>query len=209
MFIEQRAAPYLIVSGAVFITAGLYLGGPVIFYMYDGEPMQSRLYLFLRSALWSVIMPGTVAVYIPYKIVTVWSPSGVAYSPALLIPAIILLIAGISILLSSIWNFATVGRGTLSPIDAPRRLVITGFYRYVRNPMYIGVLAIVLGESLLFGSAVLAGYAAGLFLVFNLFIMLYEEPALRKRFGEPYRRYCESVGRWLPGRPYRREESEV
>lgn len=110
--------------------------------------------------------------------------------------------AGACILLWCIYAFARHGKGTLSPVDPARRLVVSGLYRYVRNPMYLGVTTVLLGETLFFKSMPLLGYTGLVFLLFNLFIRLYEEPYLRRQFGEAYERYCEKVGRWLPGRPY-------
>ncbi|MHC4532006.1 MAG: methyltransferase family protein [Planctomycetota bacterium] len=161
-----------------------------------------RLVLFLRSLFWTVLVPGTVTLYIPYLIVTRWSPTTIAPWNVAQLLSLILIVPGAAILLHCIRSFAVIGRGTLSPLDAPRHLVVQGLYRYVRNPMYLGVLMILLGEALLFGSVVLLGYAVGWFVLINLVIVLYEEPALRSRYGESYQRYCRAVGRWLPGRPF-------
>lgn len=158
--------------------------------------------LFLRSLFWTVLVPGTVTLYIPYLIVTRWDPTNIAHWQIPQLLGLVLIAPGAVILLHCIRNFAVIGRGTLSPLDAPRRLVVQGLYRYMRNPMYSGVIMILLGEALLFESASLLGYAVGCFVLFNLVIVLYEEPALRSRFGESYERYCRAVGRWLPGRPF-------
>lgn len=163
----------------------------------------NTLFLFLRSLFWTVLMPGTVTIYIPYLIVTRWSPAAITRLGAAQLLSLIPILLGAAILLHCIRSFAVIGRGTLSPLDAPRLLVIKGLYRYIRNPMYVGVILILLGEALLFESLVLLEYAAGCFVLFNLMIMLYEEPALRSRFGESYLRYCRAVGRWLPGKPFK------
>jgi protein-S-isoprenylcysteine O-methyltransferase Ste14 len=97
-----------------------------------------------------------------------------------------------------ILEFARTGRGTLSPVDPPRVLVVHGLYRYVRNPMYLSVTAIVLGEAVLSGSTGLVVYWAVWFAAANLFVVFYEEPNLRRRFGAEYDRYMKAVGRWLP-----------
>jgi protein-S-isoprenylcysteine O-methyltransferase Ste14 len=99
--------------------------------------------------------------------------------------------------------FGKFGKGTLSPLDPARHLVINGLYRYVRNPMYVGVMIILAGEAVWFWSLTLVLYAIVVFVLFNVFIIIYEEPYLRKQFGESYDRYRERVGRWIPGRPYR------
>lgn len=148
-------------------------------------------------------MPGAVTLYIPYLILTRWSPAAITRWNVPRLLSLLPIISGAAILLHCIRNFATIGRGTLSPLDAPRRLVVKGLYRYLRNPMYVGVILILLGEALLFESLALLKYAAACFVLFNLMIILYEEPALRSRFGESYEHYCRAVGRWLPGRPFR------
>jgi protein-S-isoprenylcysteine O-methyltransferase Ste14 len=105
---------------------------------------------------------------------------------------------GAGLLAACIWEFARSGRGTLSPVDPPRELVIRGLYRYVRNPMYLSVTTIILGELLLTRSQALLAYWALWFLAANLFVIGYEEPTLRRRFGAPYEQYISQVGRWLP-----------
>jgi len=96
------------------------------------------------------------------------------------------------------WDFTFAGRGTPAPIDPPKELVVRGLYRYVRNPMYVGILSILLGEALLFASGRLLEYTAVVFTFFFLFVVLYEEPMLRQKFGESYRQYCKNVSRWFP-----------
>ncbi len=96
------------------------------------------------------------------------------------------------------WDFTFTGRGTPAPIDPPKELVVRGLYRYVRNPMYVGILSILLGEAFLFASQRLFEYAAVAFLFFFLLVVLYEEPILRQKFGESYRQYCKNVSRWIP-----------
>jgi protein-S-isoprenylcysteine O-methyltransferase Ste14 len=141
-------------------------------------------------------------VYIPYLIVTRWRPTAFPGWDVAQGLSLIPMVVGAAILLHCIRMFAWVGRGTLVPFDAPRKLVVQGLYRYVRNPMYVGVLLILLGEALLFESVALLEYAAGWFVVINLVVLLYEEPMLRSQFGESYERYRRAVGRWVPGKPY-------
>jgi len=136
-------------------------------------------------------------VLIPYFIL---SRRGVLHWDAVGLPGLVAIALGASILIRCIVDFARVGRGTLAPVDPPLTLVIRGLYRYVRNPMYVGVVLVLLGESALFGSTSLLLYAALFFLLANLFVMVYEEPSLRARFGEPYEQYRRSVGRWIPRR---------
>jgi len=98
------------------------------------------------------------------------------------------------------WDFATAGQGTPAPIDPPKHLVVKGLYRFVRNPMYAGVLLLLAGESLAFQSLRILTYAAIVFVVANLFVIFYEEPALKRKFGAEYEEYLRSVTRWIPGR---------
>src|SRR4029079_10146656 len=95
------------------------------------------------------------------------------------------------------------GRGPPAIYDPPRELVVAGLYRYVRNPQYVGVVLVILGEALLTGMAVLFGYATLMAVVYHLFVRYYEEPTLGRLFGESYARYREAVPRWLPRRPGR------
>jgi protein-S-isoprenylcysteine O-methyltransferase Ste14 len=105
---------------------------------------------------------------------------------------------GAVILLWSFWNFLAQGRGTPAPIDPPKELVATGFYRYVRNPMYGGVLGIVIGHFVWFGYWNLLIYAAIVFVAFHVFVRYYEEPTLRRMFGASYEEYLKRVPRWIP-----------
>jgi len=109
-----------------------------------------------------------------------------------------LIVAGLPILLDSFARFALQGLGTPAPVMPPKRLVVTGFYRYVRNPIYIAVTALIVGQGLLFGSVTLLEYGAIVWGVFFLFVVAHEEPALGEQFGDEYKRYRANVRRWLP-----------
>jgi protein-S-isoprenylcysteine O-methyltransferase Ste14 len=112
--------------------------------------------------------------------------------------ALLCIAIGSVLLGACIREFFRSGRGTLSPADPPKDLVVRGLYRYVRNPMYLSVTLIILGEFLLTGSRGLLLYWAVWFLGANLFVLGYEEPTLRRRFGPAYEQYVRTVGRWLP-----------
>ena len=118
--------------------------------------------------------------------------------------AVCLFALGVALYLRAVWDFAVLGKGTPAPIDAPKRLVVQGIYRYTRNPLYISMLTAIAGWAALFGTAVLVGYAAGLFVVYSLFIRFHEEPRLARVFGEEYAAYTQQVGRWLPRLPRRK-----
>ena len=116
-----------------------------------------------------------------------------------------LIAAGAITVVECFGRFALKGLGTPAPVAPTERLVVSGLYRYVRNPMYIGVVAAIVGQALLFGSALLLQYAALVWLFFFAFVVLYEEPALRRRFGSSYQDYRANVRRWWPRiRPWQR-----
>ena len=96
------------------------------------------------------------------------------------------------------WDFAFAGEGTPAPIDPPKMLVWQGLYRIVRNPIYVGVLLVLLGEAILFESQMLLAYVPVVWLWLHLFTVYYEEPTLRKKFGDVYEQYCAAVPRWIP-----------
>ena len=152
-----------------------------------------------NTLLFTILVPTTVAGWIPWRL----HGNAQATSNVLLVLLSILLIAiGIAIYLhTAFWGFALRGRGTPAPIAPPKRLVVEGLHRYVRNPMYIGVLLIVVGQGILFESMALLRYAAAIWLVAHLFVLLYEEPALQRKFGDEYREYRQRVPRWLPRIP--------
>ena len=153
---------------------------------------------FLKTALFTLVVPGSVAVLIPLLI----AGDRAAGGGATRVLAFALLALGALVYLRSAWDFASFGRGTPAITDAPGRLVTRGFYRYTRNPMYVAVLSAVAGWAILYGAPVLWAYGAAIFVFLSLFIRLYEEPRLTREFGEEYVAYMERVGRWLtlPGR---------
>jgi protein-S-isoprenylcysteine O-methyltransferase Ste14 len=153
--------------------------------------------LALKNAVFTFLAPGTVAVIVPWLIVRDSRPivGIVSWLGAAVIGA------GIALYLWCVWNFATVGRGTPAPWDAPRRFVATGPYRWVRNPMYIAVVTVVLGEAWLFASLPLAIYGLLVAAFFHGFVVLYEEPSLTDTFGDEYLAYRAAVSRWIPRPP--------
>src|SRR5258706_10777414 len=100
------------------------------------------------------------------------------------------------VLLRCVWDFFVIGKGTLAPIDPPRFLVVQGLYRFTRNPVYNGVIALILGEAWLFGSVALVEYALLVLVFFHLLVVFHEEPTLESQFGESYRAYRRAVPRW-------------
>jgi protein-S-isoprenylcysteine O-methyltransferase Ste14 len=109
-------------------------------------------------------------------------------------------VLGFAVALRCIWDFGWTGHGTPAPFAPPQRLVVVGFYRYVRNPMYVGFFVGWLGLWIIFGraSVIAIAVACAVLLGVHLFVMFYEEPTLRRKFGADYERYCENVRRWIP-----------
>ena len=145
----------------------------------------------LKTLIFTILVPGTVCVYVPLRLL---GPGPHPLKWLGLLPVT----AGIAVYLWCAWDFATAGRGTPLVFDAPKRLVARGLYRFVRNPMYWGILLILLGEALGFGSSAILYYALLVALLFHAFVVFYEEPALRRKFGPSYEQYRRSVPRWIP-----------
>ena len=161
--------------------------------------LASTIWLALRSIAWTILFPGLVAGYLPWRFFGLARVAVSVRNPIQLL-GLLCIGLGATLLGVCVWEFARSGRGTLSPADPPRELVVRGLYRYVRNPMYVSVSLIVLGEAVLAWSRPLLVYWAVWFVVVNIFVIGYEEPTLRRRFGEAYAQYTRQVGRWLPRR---------
>ncbi len=158
--------------------------------------------MFLRQLASFLALPFTVAVVVPIWIARRWgvalrTPAGPADVAAVLL-GIAVLAVGIALFAACLHRFVTEGRGTLAPWDPPRRLVVSGPYRFVRNPMISGVVFALLGEALLLRSVPHLWWAAAFVALNAVYIPLVEEPQLVTRFGDDYRRYCEHVPRLLP-----------
>lgn len=156
------------------------------------------LSLFLRNLIFTILQPGIVAGLIPFLILgkdaeyiltTSWELHHYM--------GLFIFTAGLIIMLTCIAGFAVKGRGTLSPADPTQKLVISGLYRFSRNPMYLGVLLLLAGETLFFQSVYLLIYSLIVATSFNLFVIFREEPRLQKDFGDAYKEYCRKVRRWL------------
>jgi protein-S-isoprenylcysteine O-methyltransferase Ste14 len=155
------------------------------------------LSLLIRNLVFTVVVPGLGGAWVPAWLLT--RDGGTAVPVAW--EAVPVIAAGAALYLWCAWNFAAVGRGTPGPWDAPRRVVAYGPYRWVRNPIYLAALLVVLGEAGLFGSLRLLADAGVLAACFHVFVTGYEEPALRRRFGPAYLAYRHAVPRWIPRRP--------
>jgi protein-S-isoprenylcysteine O-methyltransferase Ste14 len=145
-----------------------------------------------------VIAPGFVAGWMPWWI-SQWRLEAPFFAmPLFRIAGGILILLGIAGLLDSFLRFAVQGLGTPAPVFPTRHLVVTGLYRFVRNPMYVAVVSAILGQGLLLGNSRLLEYGALVWLLFHLFVLLYEEPVLRSRFGPEYGAFCAEAPRWIP-----------
>jgi protein-S-isoprenylcysteine O-methyltransferase Ste14 len=149
----------------------------------------------VRAAAFFLIMPGFVVGFVPH-----WWLLPHDAPPALPIGAIGLvpMAVGLVVLVWCVVDFATAGQGTLAPIDPPRRLVTRGLYRYVRNPMYWGVGLLLFGQAILFASWALIEYLVAVGACAHLFVVLYEEPTLKRKFGPAYEDFLKTVPRWWP-----------
>ena len=154
--------------------------------------------LFLETIVFTIVVPGTVTVLIPSRILG--DETRILFQPwtATSFTALLPLSLGAAIYFRCLWEFAARGRGIPLPIDHPRQLVVTGLYRYVRNPMYVGILAMNIGHFLWFGYWNLLIYTVVVFVGFNLFVIYYEEPTLKRKFGAAYEDYLQRVPRWIP-----------
>ena len=156
-----------------------------------------KAWAVLGSAVFFVLAPGTVAGLGPWWISGRWTDTQSFGWPLQSLGAV-LVVAGLVLLLDCFLRFALKGLGTPAPIFPTRHLVVTGLYQYVRNPMYLAVLAVIFGQSLALGNVSVLGYGALVWLGFHLFVLVYEEPALRKKYGEEYGTFCAHVPRWMP-----------
>ncbi len=156
--------------------------------------------IFLKTLAHTLLIPGTVLVLVPYLLVVRERDPTLLELNTWTLAGSLWVVAGIVIGSWCTFEFMIRGSGTPNPLDPPKLLVHRGFYRYVRNPMYVSVSFILLGETLFFRSVTLAIYSAVLLIGIHLLVVLYEEPILRRRFGESYEEYCRRVPRWLPRR---------
>lgn len=156
--------------------------------------------IFLRAIVYATLFIGTLLVFVPARVLEEAgvTPPGTIGLPQ--VTGIVITTIGGLLALSCIMTFVFIGRGTPAPFDPPRRLVVRGPYRYVRNPMYIGAGLALLGAAIYYQSIALATYLAILAVVIQFFVVLYEEPTLRRTFGEDYEAYRRQVRRWWPRR---------
>jgi len=149
-----------------------------------------RIAAVLGSAIFLVIAPGIVAGYVPWRICR-WQVGGPLLGTSLFrFFGLLLIAAGLPILLDSFARFALQGLGTPAPVFPTHHLVVSGLFRYVRNPTYVAVVSLILGQGLFFGSVRVLEYGIAVWAAFHLFVLIYEEPTLRKTYGPEYKQFC-------------------
>jgi protein-S-isoprenylcysteine O-methyltransferase Ste14 len=171
---------------------------PLAAHESSSESRGRRVFSILGTAIFLVLAPGTVAGYVPWYISRWHVHAPFPGFTVLRVIGVALIVAGIPALLDCFARFALQGIGTPAPVFPMQHLVVKGFYRFVRNPMYVSVLAVILGQALFLGSIGVAVYAASVWLLVHLFVTGYEEPTLRTTFGAEYEAYCTHVPRWVP-----------
>lgn len=157
--------------------------------------------VLIRTLIYATLFVGVVLVFLPARVLS-WS--GIGRPAAIGLPQVAgmaTVLAGAVVALWCVFAFALVGKGTPAPFDPPRRLVVRGPYRWVRNPMFLGAGTALAGAALFYRSVQLLGYLALLWVIIHVFVVKYEEPTLRRLFGEAYRGYCRQVRRWWPRPP--------
>jgi len=163
----------------------------------------------LGSVLFFLIAPGVIAGLLPWWLSRWHIQAPILGFGPIRVVGFLLVVAGIALLVDCFVRFALQGEGTPAPVAPPRRLVVKGAYRYVRNPIYVAVLAIIAGQGLVLGDVVVLAYAVVVWICCHLFVVAYEEPTLRRTFGREYEIYYENVPRWIPGlRPWRTGTSQ-
>jgi protein-S-isoprenylcysteine O-methyltransferase Ste14 len=166
----------------------------------EAHPREEKppLSAILGTIVFVAVVPGTVVVLVPWYLsrwtfrlpvlgteLTRWLGLG-------------LIVAGLPVFVQFLLRFVREGHGTPAPVAPTKRLVVGGPFRYVRNPGYLGVVAMIAGQGFLLGNVDVLGYAAVVALAFHLFVVTYEEPTLRRTFGAEYEEYCRAVPRWVP-----------
>lgn len=152
---------------------------------------------WLASLLHYLAAPGVVVVLMPW-LLTGWEPGSPDWPLALRWFGAALAVAGLAVVTAEFVRFVREGGGSPAPVAPTERLVTGGLYRHVRNPMYVGVVAAIVGQGLLLSSPIVLGYAVIVFLTVATFVQVYEEPTLSSTFGAEYTAYCRQVPRWIP-----------
>jgi protein-S-isoprenylcysteine O-methyltransferase Ste14 len=155
--------------------------------------------VFLKTLIFTIFIPGLMTAGFPYLVLqTRETATPPDFGGILGGTGSLLVLIGMAIYFWTAFDFADTGQGTPFPLDPPKAVVRRGLYRFVRNPMYLGIMAVILGESALWRAFELVEYFGSVLAGFVLFVRFYEEPSLKRRFGPSYEEYCRQVPRWLP-----------
>jgi protein-S-isoprenylcysteine O-methyltransferase Ste14 len=161
--------------------------------------MEAVMSILFRTIVYASLFIGFLLIYLPDRILAgsgLARPSSIGFAQWI---GFVLGSAGAVVALWCVTTFVRMGKGTPAPFDPPRLLVVRGPYRYVRNPMYLGAGLALAGAALFYRSLPVLVYGVVLLFCANLFVLFYEEPTLRRKFGADYEAYCQEVRRWLPG----------
>src|SRR5437764_1444423 len=158
------------------------------------------MFVLVRAVTYAALFIGLVLVYLPARFLSWSGIARPASTGAPQVAGMIMVMIGTAIALWCVFTFVFIGKGTPAPFDPPRKLVIRGPYHYVRNPMYIGVGMTLGGAALFYQSLSISIYTGLFFLITHLFVLLYEEPILRRLFGADYQAYRSRVNRWWPSK---------
>ena len=156
------------------------------------------VFILVRAVVYATLFIGFVLVFLPARIVARTGMPAPDRVGAFQLLGLVLAVAGATLAVSCVLTFVFLGRGTPMPLDPPRKLVADGPYRFVRNPMYVGAGAALVGAALYYESIALAAYAGAFLVIMHAFVVTYEEPTLRRMFGADYEEYRRRVGRWWP-----------
>jgi protein-S-isoprenylcysteine O-methyltransferase Ste14 len=168
--------------------------------MDSSDIMRRELMVALKTLIFTILGPGTLLVIIPWLLL--WGTGGhLPIVPSLFLVGLLPLLLGVALYCWCAGAFTFLGKRTPALIDVSRVLLKGGAYRWVRNPMYLAFLIVIIAEAILFRSFLLLGYALLLWIIFHLLVVFIEEPALRRQLGASYETYCQTVPRWLPRRP--------
>jgi protein-S-isoprenylcysteine O-methyltransferase Ste14 len=164
----------------------------------DSGSRASRTIPLIGSAIFLFLAPGSIAGYVPWLLGN-WRVHAPFFGfTALRVMGCVLVAAGLVLLLEAFLRFALEGLGTPAPVLPPKHLVVTGTYRYVRNPMYVAVVSLIFGQGFIFGDLRVILYGCCIWFMMNLFVLIYEEPTLRRSFPADYAQFIAHVPRWIP-----------
>lgn len=154
--------------------------------------------LAIRTLVYATLFIGFLLLYLPARLLTATGIQRPAHFAAFEFAGLFIGTLGALLALACVVTFIAIGKGTPAPFDPPRRLVVRGPYRFLRNPMYLGAALALAGAALVYHSLALLGYAAAFLVCFHFFVVFYEEPHLRRAFGSDYSAYCAAIHRWWP-----------